>query len=175
MPGDPGKEGIAAAHGKQLCEPTDTVKSFKRGKPFLVQHLHHQIGIYQEAVPFFLRKSCQLHQSGYKGLIEDTVVKDPFRVIVIKNAHRAHLLRFTEKAPERAFVLHKQSHLESLVSGSVFLGTDVGDIQIETVNQLQHVRHASGNIPQHEFQQDNAVFIFVCLEVSDFYQLSVCL
>ena len=94
-------------------------------------------------------------------------------MIVVENAYRAQLLRFMKEFPECTFIFHKQAHFKSLVIRSVFLRTDIGDIQIETMDQLQNFRYASGNVPQHEFQENNAVFASVCLQVSDFLQLTV--
>jgi len=53
---------------------------------------------------------------------------------------------------------------------SVFLGAEIGNIEIVLLNQLQHGGHAAGRIPQAELYQQNSSLVQTALETANLTQ-----
>ena len=47
-----------------------------------------------------------------------------------------------------------QAHLEILIIGTIFLGIDVGNVEVEGTDQFQNTGYTSGNILKTEFEED---------------------
>ena len=67
-----------------------------------------------------------------------------------------------------------ESHLEVLIISTVFLGIDVGDVEVEPIDQFQNAGHTTRNILQYKFYQYNAGIRGFVLEITDFFQLRIC-
>lgn len=133
----------------------------------LVQHLHSQIGVDQQVVFDLGGKTENVGQAGNEGIVEYAVVVYLFRVVIVDDTDRTNGLRAREKAADLIGIVHKQSHFEKLVIGAVFLGADVGYIEIELAYQREHSGDASGDVQKLEFQQNYAGVGVFGLKIAD--------
>ena len=173
MGGDPGHKALAAVPGQELRKAADAVEGPVGGQALLVQGLHGQIGVNQKIL---LLLAVQLQHLGHtpdKGAVKNAVVIGAGRGIVLNDPDLAQLLRLLQEFCDLALILHVQSHPELLQGGFRVLDIDVGNVEVEIVDQLQYLGSAAGLVPEGKLQKHHGAFIAGILQVADALQLDI--
>ena len=165
--GDPGLKALAPVPGQELGEAADAVEGLVGQKSLLVQHLHGQIRVHQQIL---LLLRVQVQESGHapdEGAVENAVVISPGGGIVLDDLDLAKLLGLLQKFRHPALVLHIDAHPELPQGRIAALGVDVGDVEVELVDQLQHLVGGTGSVLEVKLQQHDAAFLAQVLQVAD--------
>ena len=174
MGADAGREVFPFGDTQQFGKFADAVERPVRGQPLFVQRLHRQIDVDEQPLIVFVGQFHPLRQSVNIIAVENAVVVHLFGAVVVDHPYAAQFFRTVQEAGDFVCVIHKQPHLEILVIGSVFLRTDIGNVEIEFADERQNVGHASGNVLQKKFQQDDAGFVGIVVpQIADFFKLRV--
>ena len=166
----PWAEGVPAAGGQRLAKSTDIVKRLMKALPPFVQQLHDLVGVDDQLHPPLLRQSHPLCQLIGEGNIENAVVQDLLRLVVVHHTHRTQQGRGVEEVGELLRLLYEQPHLEHLPCCAVLLGAEIGDIEIVLLNEFQYGGDAAGRVPQSELHQQHSPLVQTALETADLTQ-----
>ena len=133
----------------------DVFKCLVGGLVAAVQHLHHLIGVDHQLPAVLLVKPRPAPHFTGKVQVKCRVVQVFFRMVIVDHPHGAQRGSLAHKAAHGRFILHQQAHSEMLARPAVFLRTDVGNIEMKAVDQLQHGQHLAGPVLKLKFQKDH--------------------
>ena len=137
-----------------MGETADVLEGLRGQLVALVQLLHDQIRVVQEAVGLLLGQAEKTAHLPGKGQVEDRVVQGLLPRVVLQDAHRAQPGQLREQRLHHAGGLDVQPHLEVLLARAVLLGAHVADVDAVAAEHLQHGNQRAGAIcqlalPQH--------------------------
>ena len=145
--------GIAAA-GVQLCRKfADVFKRLVGRLVTAVQHLHHLIGVDHQLPAVLLIKPRPVPHLIGEVEVKGGVVQVFFGLVIVDHPHGTQRRCLAHEAAHGRFILHQQPHAEMLVRPAVFLRADIGDVEAEPVDHLQHGQHLARPVRQLKFQQ----------------------
>ena len=167
MGADPRLEALAPVPGQKLRKAADAVEGPVGQQALLVQRLHGEIRVDQKGLAL---GGVQVQQPGDapdEGGVENAVVIGPGGGVVLDDLHLAKLLGLLQKFRHPALVLHIDAHPELLQGRIVALGVDVGDVEVEFMDQLQHLGGCAGPVLEDKLQQHDAAFLARVLQIPD--------
>ena len=173
MGGDPRLEALAPVPGQQLRKAADAVKGAVGQQALLIQGLHGQVRVHQQALLLLIGQIQHAGQPPDEGAVEDAVVIGPGGRVVLDDLNPTDALSLLQKRRDPALILHIQSHPELLEGRVAALGIDVGNVEMEIVDQLQNRNGTAGLILEVKLQQHNAGIIPGILQIADLLQLRV--
>ena len=173
MCGDSGNKLFTLGLSQKLCKLADTVKRPVGRQSLFIQNLHGQIGRHHKSLLLFFAELQHPGQAPYIGTVENAVVIGSLRAVVINDADFAKPFCLLDKFRDPSRILHIQTHFEILVIGAVFLGIDVGNVEVKIIDQLQNTSHASGNILKAELNKDDAGISRMIQQIADLFQFYV--
>ena len=107
-------------------------------------------------------------------MVEDTVIVDLIGMVIVDQADIAEFLCLFDEFLDPVLLIHDQSHLKKLVFSSVFLRTDIGDVEVIGTDQFQYRGNASRFILELEFEKNDASVVLITLQITDGSQFFRC-